>query len=322
MTLAAPKVPLVLPPAEARAGDIVIADIGIPGDVLESVAGPRVYLATRGAMRELISPRTADSHKGDYGRVLIVAGSRGKTGAAYLAAVGLCVRRASSPSPTPHLPAILATMAPDTDGGARETDAGLDRPSIGSSTCRATGSRLDRASATTAAHGVHRRIVDVPECRWSSTRRPTRLSTILRLTARGRDGSSRASRRDGAAGRNATDEVQRAASNCAHSRGAHVFVVEGPPHADRTRKGNDKTFSIDRIPGWRGGSGDVLTGERRLARTTARRRGGVPARGLPARPRRRSGGSRRRGSGDDVGGRRGAPRRGDARAHGTASDRG
>src|SRR5207237_1610767 len=30
VTLAAPKLPLVLPPAETRAGDIVIADIGIP----------------------------------------------------------------------------------------------------------------------------------------------------------------------------------------------------------------------------------------------------------------------------------------------------
>jgi NAD(P)H-hydrate epimerase len=39
-------------------------------------------------MRELVSPRTPDSHKGDYGRVLIVAGSRGKTGAAHLAAIG------------------------------------------------------------------------------------------------------------------------------------------------------------------------------------------------------------------------------------------
>ena len=39
-------------------------------------------------MRELITPRAPDSHKGDYGRVLIVAGSRGKTGAAHLAAVG------------------------------------------------------------------------------------------------------------------------------------------------------------------------------------------------------------------------------------------
>src|SRR5919201_4700008 len=58
VTLAAPKIPLVLPPAEMRAGDSVIADIGIPDDVLDSVEGPRVELLTRTAMRELISPRT------------------------------------------------------------------------------------------------------------------------------------------------------------------------------------------------------------------------------------------------------------------------
>ncbi|HEV8209547.1 MAG TPA: NAD(P)H-hydrate dehydratase [Vicinamibacterales bacterium] len=88
VTLAAPKLPLVLPPAEMRAGDIVIADIGIPGEVLESLDGPHVDLLTRASMRELITPRTQDSHKGDYGHVLIVAGSLGKTGAAHLSAVG------------------------------------------------------------------------------------------------------------------------------------------------------------------------------------------------------------------------------------------
>ena len=88
VTLAAPKLPLVLPPAETRAGDIVIADIGIPADVIESIDGPRVDLLARASMRELLTPRAPDSHKGDYGRILIVAGSRGKTGAAHLAAVG------------------------------------------------------------------------------------------------------------------------------------------------------------------------------------------------------------------------------------------
>src|SRR5262245_29591853 len=88
VTLAAPKLPLVLPPGEARAGDIVIADIGIPAEVIAGVDGARVELLTRTGMRELISPRDADTHKGDYGHVLLVAGSRGKTGAAHLAAVG------------------------------------------------------------------------------------------------------------------------------------------------------------------------------------------------------------------------------------------
>jgi NAD(P)H-hydrate epimerase len=88
ITLAAPKLPLVLPPAENRCGDVVIADIGIPVEIIEAVDGPYVALLTRTAMRELVTPRAAESHKGDFGRVLIVAGSRGKTGAANLAAVG------------------------------------------------------------------------------------------------------------------------------------------------------------------------------------------------------------------------------------------
>ncbi len=88
VTLAAPKLSLVLPPAETRAGDIVIADIGIPNAVIESLDGPRIELLTRAGARQLLAPRAADSHKGDYGHVLIVAGSRGKAGAAHLAAVG------------------------------------------------------------------------------------------------------------------------------------------------------------------------------------------------------------------------------------------
>src|SRR6185436_7937909 len=88
VTLAAPKLPLVLPPAEIRAGDIVIADIGIPGHVIAQLAGARVELLTRSGMRDLLTPRAADSHKGDYGHVLVVAGSRGKTGAAHLSGVG------------------------------------------------------------------------------------------------------------------------------------------------------------------------------------------------------------------------------------------
>jgi NAD(P)H-hydrate epimerase len=88
VTLGAPKLPLVLPPAEEKAGEVVIADIGIPADVIEGVDGQRVELMTRDQMRTLISPRASDAHKGDFGRVLIVAGSRGKTGAAILAAHG------------------------------------------------------------------------------------------------------------------------------------------------------------------------------------------------------------------------------------------
>lgn len=88
VTLAAPKVPLVLPPGERLAGSLVIADIGIPQSVIDDLEGPWLELMTKARMSALVEPREPESQKGDYGRVLLVAGSRGKTGAAHLAAAG------------------------------------------------------------------------------------------------------------------------------------------------------------------------------------------------------------------------------------------
>jgi NAD(P)H-hydrate epimerase len=88
VTLAAPKIPLVFPPADLHAGDLVIADIGIPYPVIDELEGPYLELLTRERMRELVPSRAADSHKGDFGRVLIVAGALGRTGAAHLSAMG------------------------------------------------------------------------------------------------------------------------------------------------------------------------------------------------------------------------------------------
>jgi hydroxyethylthiazole kinase-like uncharacterized protein yjeF len=129
VTLAAPKLPLVLPPAETRAGDIVIADIGIPSDILETIEGPRVDLLTRASMRELIVPRTPDSHKGDYGRVLVVAGSRGKTGAAHLAAVGALRSGAglvTVATPGSCQPVVAAMGAEYMTEALKASDEGLD----------------------------------------------------------------------------------------------------------------------------------------------------------------------------------------------------
>ena len=59
-----------------------------PLGVIDQLDGPRIELITRDQLRMLIPPRAPDAHKGDFGRVLIVAGSVGKTGAAALAAQG------------------------------------------------------------------------------------------------------------------------------------------------------------------------------------------------------------------------------------------
>lgn len=115
VTLAAPKIPLILPPADSHGGDLVIADIGIPLPILDDVEGPYIELLTRERMRDLVPARAADSHKGDFGRVLIIAGSLGRTGAAHLAAMGALRSGAglvTIATPRSCVP-VVAAMAPE-----------------------------------------------------------------------------------------------------------------------------------------------------------------------------------------------------------------
>lgn len=115
VTLAAPKIPLVLPPGESHAGDLVIADIGIPSGIIDEVEGTWLELLTRESLRGLVAPRSHESHKGDYGRVLVVAGSLGKTGAAHLAAMGALrsgAGLATIAAPKTCVP-VVAAMAPE-----------------------------------------------------------------------------------------------------------------------------------------------------------------------------------------------------------------
>ncbi len=127
VTLAAPKIPLVLPPADTHSGDLVIADIGIPLPVLDEVEGPYIELLTRERMRELVPARVADSHKGDFGRILVIAGSLGRTGAAHLAAIGALRSGAglvTIATPRSCVP-IVAAMAPEyMTEGLEETASG------------------------------------------------------------------------------------------------------------------------------------------------------------------------------------------------------
>jgi ADP-dependent NAD(P)H-hydrate dehydratase / NAD(P)H-hydrate epimerase len=115
VTLAAPKLPLVLPPAAARAGELVIADIGIPPEVIDEVDGPQIHLVMPEPLREYVRPRADDAHKGDFGHVLVIAGSRGKSGAAHLAAMGAL--RSGAGLVTVATPAscqgVVAALAPE-----------------------------------------------------------------------------------------------------------------------------------------------------------------------------------------------------------------
>jgi NAD(P)H-hydrate epimerase len=164
VTLGAPKVPLVLPPAEAFAGNLVIADIGIPERVIAGLDGPSLDILTRDTMRRLVEPRAADSHKGDYGRVLIVAGSPGKTGAANLTARA-CLRSGAglvtvaTPAGCAPIVAGMAaeymTLALESDAEGLLTDRVLDELLAFDADVIAIGPGLGRSSAVTAlVHGL------------------------------------------------------------------------------------------------------------------------------------------------------------------------
>ncbi|MEQ1885689.1 MAG: NAD(P)H-hydrate dehydratase [Bryobacteraceae bacterium] len=87
VTFGAPKAEMVLSPLARNAGVIEVADIGLVPDTLES----KLELSEARDFRKLFSPRAADSHKGNFGHVLVVGGSAGKTGAAAMA--GLAAAR-------------------------------------------------------------------------------------------------------------------------------------------------------------------------------------------------------------------------------------
>lgn len=86
-TFAAQKRGLCTPSGRAHAGAIHVVPIGIPQELAASIGCGAVELEQSDAARA-ISPRTPLSHKGSSGRVLVLAGSPGKIGAALLVAGG------------------------------------------------------------------------------------------------------------------------------------------------------------------------------------------------------------------------------------------
>jgi NAD(P)H-hydrate epimerase len=85
VTFALPKTGLAIHPGCEYAGELVVAEIGIPQKAVDKVSINR-HLIDPGIAAGLIPGRRQQSNKGDYGKILIVSGSKGMTGAGALAA--------------------------------------------------------------------------------------------------------------------------------------------------------------------------------------------------------------------------------------------
>jgi ADP-dependent NAD(P)H-hydrate dehydratase / NAD(P)H-hydrate epimerase len=109
------KVGQVLHPGIEHTGELEVVDIGLRPEGLETLGATTHVLAAR-TVGALLPRRARDAHKGTFGHVLVVAGSRGKTGAALLASEG--AGRAGAGLVTLAGPALLQ---PVFEGHVRET---------------------------------------------------------------------------------------------------------------------------------------------------------------------------------------------------------
>ncbi|OFV98987.1 MAG: hypothetical protein A3F68_13405 [Acidobacteria bacterium RIFCSPLOWO2_12_FULL_54_10] len=127
VTFTAPKVSQIFPPNCWQVGELIVAQIGTPLSVMENDASIFLNLIGQEELSNLARKRIPDSHKGDYGHVLVVGGSRGKSGAAGMAALaalraGAGLVTAAVPSSVLPLvagvsPALMTEPLPETAAG-------------------------------------------------------------------------------------------------------------------------------------------------------------------------------------------------------------
>ncbi len=83
VTFSAGKPGLFVGKGAIHAGRVVVADIGIPQEIMDAFQPTTVAMVKE--YRPRLPKRKRDAHKGDFGRVFILAGSVGYTGAPVLA---------------------------------------------------------------------------------------------------------------------------------------------------------------------------------------------------------------------------------------------
>jgi len=116
MTFAAPKAEMLLSTRARAIGKLIVADIGIAPELLES----GLELSEPHDFARLFGPRSVDAHKGLFGHVLAVGGSRGKAGAAAM--MGLAALKAgaglvtiASSSASRRVPELMTEELDDID---------------------------------------------------------------------------------------------------------------------------------------------------------------------------------------------------------------
>ena len=83
VTFGLPKIGQFVQPGRALCGDLRVVDIGLSREAIENESSS-VYVTTAEEIRNALPTRPPDAHKGSCGRIVVIAGSVGMTGAAAL----------------------------------------------------------------------------------------------------------------------------------------------------------------------------------------------------------------------------------------------
>lgn len=114
VTFTAPKIGQLVARDAPCCGKLHVRDIGSPRELIEELGKGKVRWIEPWEFRELPLVRQADSHKGKFGHVLVIAGSLGKSGAAILASRGALRAGAglvTVATPNMVLPMVAAAQA-------------------------------------------------------------------------------------------------------------------------------------------------------------------------------------------------------------------
>ncbi|PMP69234.1 MAG: bifunctional ADP-dependent NAD(P)H-hydrate dehydratase/NAD(P)H-hydrate epimerase [Thermodesulfobacterium geofontis] len=126
VTFELPKVGHFFYPGKEYVGKLEIVPIGFPKKIIEEKGPKREYLDLNWA-KIVFKPRRGYTHKGTFGHVVILAGSRGKSGAGALCALGALKGGAGlvTLASTKSLQKIYSSMIPEIlTAGFEENDKG------------------------------------------------------------------------------------------------------------------------------------------------------------------------------------------------------
>lgn len=156
VTMGLPKVGLYLEPGASYTGEVVVGDISFPPELRCYDSG--YHLLDRDMAADSLPPRLPEHHKGSYGHVVVIGGTRGYTGAAVLAGnaalrsgaglVTVVVPASLYPIAATKLTEVMTRPAPEADGGfAADALKDLDEL-LGKATVLAVGPGLGQHPET------------------------------------------------------------------------------------------------------------------------------------------------------------------------------